>query len=94
MINTSITEVFTCECRPGFNWKNKKTYKIHKNSIRHKNYETLNEDKQNRININKMQIELNRLKLENNKLRELFLNTAKENMELKKNVNTNSEYKI
>ena len=82
-MSLSVAEVFTCNCKPGFNWKNKNTFKMHKASIRHKSYEKSIQEKTNRININKLQIELNRLELENSRLRELFLNSAKENMILK-----------
>lgn len=83
-MNKEITEVFTCNCRLGFNWKNKNTYRAHKNSNRHQSYDKSNQEKVHRINVNKLQIELNKLNLENIQLRELYLNCAKENLKLKK----------
>lgn len=86
-INNKIVSVLTCECKPGFNWKNKNTYNAHKKSLRHKLYEINKEEREYKININKIQIEYNKLKLENMQLRELYLNLAKENMNLKKKLN-------
>jgi hypothetical protein len=83
-MNKQITPVFTCNCRPEFNWKNKNTFRAHKNSNRHQSYEKSFQEKEHRINVNKLVIELNKLKLENKQLRELYLNSAKENLKLKK----------
>lgn len=83
-MNKQITEVYTCNCRPNFNWKNKNTYRAHKKSNRHQSFEKSSQEKEHRINVNKLEIELNKLKLENKQLRELYLNCAKDNLKLKK----------
>lgn len=84
---SEISVVFTCECRPDFNWKNKHTYKNHKKSIRHQNYEKINQEKEHRKNITKLQIEYDKLKRDMTQLKELYINCAKENMELKNRLN-------
>jgi hypothetical protein len=85
--NKDLIEIYTCECNPKFNWKNKKTYLNHKKSKRHQNFENNNKEKNNRITLTKLQIEINKLKLENTKLKELFLESAKENLLLKNKLN-------
>ena len=50
-MNKQITEVYTCNCRPNFNWKNKNTFRAHKKSNRHKGFEKSSQEKDHRINI-------------------------------------------
>lgn len=82
-MENSLINVYTCGCRQDFNWKNEKTYKSHMKSIRHQNYEKTFQQKEDRININKLQINHDRLERENKQLRELYINCARENMDLK-----------
>ena len=86
-MNKQITEVFTCKCKPDFNWKNNNTYRAHFNSNRHQKYEKNYQEKENRKIINKLEIELKKLIFENNQLRELYLNCSRENLELKNKIN-------
>ena len=66
--------VFTCDCKKGFNWKNKNTYKYHFKSNRHTNYETKLQEKEHRKEITILQIKYDKLERDNNKLKDLYLN--------------------
>jgi len=78
-----LVVTFTCDCKSGFNWKNKNTYMAHKKSMRHISYEKNLQEKEHRKNITILQIRNDKLERENKQLRELYLYCAKENMDLK-----------
>lgn len=63
-----IVHVFICDCRPGFNWKNKNTYNIHFKTNRHRVYELELMKKTHNIEINKLQLKLNQLRIRYNEL--------------------------
>lgn len=58
-----VIHVLTCNCRPGFNWKNKTTYNSHFRSNRHRAYELESLKKTQNIEINKLQVKYNQLQI-------------------------------
>ena len=72
-VSAALVSVFTCDCKPGFNWKTKATYKAHFTSQRHLQNETRKQELEHRKAVTRLQIEVNRLRLENIKLRRLYL---------------------
>lgn len=89
-----IVEVFNCNCRPGFNWKNRNTFKCHFKTNRHVSYQNKQQELEHRKNITTIQIEIDKLKRENEKLKELLLKALYDNQELiknKMNVKTKTE---
>lgn len=71
--NQPIVQVFTCECNPNFNWKNKSTFNRHFKSQRHISFDTKGQELDHRKNITKLQIELDKTKTELNKLKDIYL---------------------
>ena len=71
-MQTNIVEVYTCDCRPSFNWKNKNTYKAHFRSQRHKQLETAAQELDHRKTVVRLQIEVDKLKAENEQLKDKY----------------------
>ena len=76
-----LTEVYTCQCKLDFNWKNKNTYKNHFKSKKHKLYETINQEINHRKNITKLQIKYEKLNREHEQIKKMFLNVLYKNDE-------------
>lgn len=92
-MNMDLVEVFNCKCRPGFNWKNKKTFKCHFNSNRHISYQNKQQEFEHRKNNTLLQVSHDKLKRENEKLKELLLKALYENQELISKMNINTKTK-
>lgn len=84
MTQQQLLEVFSCPCNPGFNWKNKNTFKAHFNSKRHKQHSTTELELDHRKRITRLQIELDKITAEHLKLKELYFKLLYEYDTLKK----------
>lgn len=68
-----VTNVFVCECKPGFNWKNVSTYKAHLKSNRHVSFDVTNQEKYHRTSITQLQIKYDKLTRDYDHLKDLYL---------------------
>lgn len=87
---TGVVEVFTCECRTGFNWKTKATYRTHFKSQRHKAHEITAQELEHRKSVTRLQIEADKLKSENVKLMEMYMQLMYKYEDLRKQTQSGS----
>lgn len=64
MLDQDMIEIYHCDCKPNFMFKNKSTYRQHLHSDRHRCWNIQQENRTYRENIEKLTIQLSILKTE------------------------------